>query len=647
MMTINKIMLLLSWLFLWGGTCLFAENGDLKQELVQKLESSRHDTIRLQTLCDLVDISKPEPVVRKGYVDELLKEAEFQKNNLYKCRAYLYHIYICFNENNREALQGWLKLLTDIAQKEKYYDLMFQGKQCDIDLLVLNEAFEELENEAMAMLRQAESLNNKRGVVMAYQSMARAYRMTGRMQQAADILKKAYIQSLEFEDYVFTADISNSLIAVYKETKNYPELLKNIQERDKMLQNELKKEPEMVQSYKMELFYVYISYAEYYLAVNDLQNTKKYLRLTDKYYSGRYFINKVRYLELNKSYFVAMEEWNKAIASIDSLLPIYQKVEYSYYNNSLLDKATLLSELGDYAQALPLYESALIANDSILVSIYNKQVNYIKNAHATEKMQLQTLRFRSYISLSVLILVVVIMVVLLCFYALKYRINRELRRSERQVRQIAQEVEKVNKVKASFISNMNTAIREPLTEVVDCSLALASDEEFTGEQKKRATDVISKTATELCQLINDILDLSRLEAGMMKFQVANLSFTSYFAEAVGVVPTKKEFKVVRKIEPYVNYQISYDGNWLYRLLRSVFVPIEENEKPFSIEIEADRDKNEIKLTAYNSVLTTSDPSQNIVIQTEMNRMLVEYFGGTWMVTPKYVQFTIPLVPNAK
>ena len=33
---------------------------------------------------------------------------------------------------------------------------------------------------------------------------------------------------------------------------------------------------------------------------------------------------------------------------------------------------------------LPLYEKALKANDSISVSIYNKQVNFIRNTHATE-----------------------------------------------------------------------------------------------------------------------------------------------------------------------------------------------------------------------------------------------------------------------
>ena len=165
-MRMNKIILLLSWMFLGGG------DSSAKEILMQKLESTGHDTLRLKTLCELVDVCKPEPIVRKQYVDELLKEAESQKDNLYKCRAYLYHIYICFNENNREELRKWLDLLVPLAKKEKYYDLVFLGEQCDIDLLVLNESFEELEDRATDMLHEAQALKNNKGIVLAYQSIA-------------------------------------------------------------------------------------------------------------------------------------------------------------------------------------------------------------------------------------------------------------------------------------------------------------------------------------------------------------------------------------------------------------------------------------------------------------------------------------------
>lgn len=640
----NKLIVLLCWLFLGGLTYVYAGDSDVKNALVQRLETQEHDTLRLQTLCELIDICKPEPLLRKQYTDELLKEAELQNDNLYKCRAYLYQIYMCFNANDRDSLQKWLDLLVPLAQKEKYYDLMFLGKQCAIDLLVLNEAFEELGNKAEDMLREAQALKNKKGVVLAYQSIARAYCVTDRLEQAADMLEKACATSLEFNDYVFFADINNSLIATYKELKNYPGFLKAIQLREEMLLKEVSKRPEQKLKLKIDFFYLYISYAEYYLAIKDLQNAKKCIRLTDEYYSGEYFINKLRYYEVNKSYFVATNQWDKALVSVDSLIAGYLKVEYSYYNNALLNKADIFLNMDEYEQAIPLYEKALEANDSILVSIYNKQVDFIKNAHATEKMQLQTLSFRYYINLSVLVLIAVIIVVLLIFSIFKYRINRELRRSEKKMRLITQEVVKINKVKESFISNMNNAIREPLTEVVNCSLALASDKEFTKEEKDEASGVISKTATELSQLINDILDLSRLEAGMMKFQVADIFFHTYLEEALAAASTNHTLQVNNQLEQGVNYQVRYDGNWLFRLMRSVFVPM-EGGNALTVSIEVDKEQGKIVVTTYHSILLTPNPNQSIVIQSEMNRMLVEYFGGSWeVVDQEYVKFTIPLIP---
>lgn len=78
-MRMNKIILLLSWMFLGGVAYVYAGDSSAKEILMQKLESTGHDTLRLKTLCELVDVCKPEPIVRKQYVDELLKEAESQR----------------------------------------------------------------------------------------------------------------------------------------------------------------------------------------------------------------------------------------------------------------------------------------------------------------------------------------------------------------------------------------------------------------------------------------------------------------------------------------------------------------------------------------------------------------------------------------
>ena len=79
-------------------------------------------------------------------------------------------------------------------------------------------------------------------------------------------------------------------------------------------------------------------------------------------------------------------------------------------------------------------------------------------------------------------------------------------------------------------------------------------------------------------------------------------------------------------------------------MKTVFVPVDGvPREPLRILIETNMVKNEIAVTAYNSIFITTSPMQSLVIQSEMNRMLVEHFGGTWIVNEEYVQFTIPFV----
>ena len=53
-------------------------------------------------------------------------------------------------------------------------------------------------------------------------------------------------------------------------------------------------------------------------------------------------------------------------------------------------------------------------------------------------------------------------------------------------------------------------------------MALATDNVIDMEDRKRISGSIDKTSTKLMELINNILDLSRLEAGMMKYREENV-----------------------------------------------------------------------------------------------------------------------------
>ena len=72
-------------------------------------------------------------------------------------------------------------------------------------------------------------------------------------------------------------------------------------------------------------------------------------------------------------------------------------------------------------------------------------------------------------------------------------------------------------LKQSFLVNMSHEIRTPLNSIVGFSNILTSDEELTLDDKQEYIDTINKNSDLLLKLVNDILELSRIESGYMSF----------------------------------------------------------------------------------------------------------------------------------
>ncbi|HSN49022.1 MAG TPA: PAS domain S-box protein, partial [Flavobacterium sp.] len=78
--------------------------------------------------------------------------------------------------------------------------------------------------------------------------------------------------------------------------------------------------------------------------------------------------------------------------------------------------------------------------------------------------------------------------------------------------------EESDKLKTSFLANMSHEIRTPMNGILGFA-GLLKDPMLSGDEQKKYIDIIEKSGTRMLNIINDIIDISKIESGLMKVKI--------------------------------------------------------------------------------------------------------------------------------
>ena len=149
----------------------------------------------------------------------------------------------------------------------------------------------------------------------------------------------------------------------------------------------------------------------------------------------------------------------------------------------------------------------------------------------------------------------------------KEKIQKELEKERNNIQALNEELKKakdvaenISKQKSEFLANMSHEIRTPMNSVIGFTEIL--DKEIKNPLHKEYLDSIKKGGNALLRIINDILDLSKIEAGKLEIRNESLNPTNLFLEIESIFHSKiisKNIAFIVDIDKTIPKYIIMDG----------------------------------------------------------------------------------------
>lgn len=132
------------------------------------------------------------------------------------------------------------------------------------------------------------------------------------------------------------------------------------------------------------------------------------------------------------------------------------------------------------------------------------------------------------------------------------RADAELAQKTFEAEQAKQQAEDANRTKSEFLANMSHEIRTPMTAILGYA-DLLLDSSLSNTQRVECVETIRRNGQHLLSLINDILDLSKIEAGKMSIEMID-------CDPMQVVREVESLMRVRATEKHLKFAVIAESN---------------------------------------------------------------------------------------
>lgn len=540
---------------------------------------------------------------------------------------YRYYKYL----GDLSKMETCLNELKTACFKYKVYKFYFQVWSDMLQFYNVRGDTEHVRMQSLKMEEEAKAVNCQEGIDYAKISMARSLAASKKEEEAIKLYKEAL--KSETVQPLTRVLIHDEIVGAYQQIGNNEEAIKALHAQKVVLEQYINENPNYASAFRENRMQMELSYCSVYDNMGDTNNLLKHLNEAKKLYAPNcFFSNFIGYHAYWGAYYRLTHQWEKCFREFDVALAHFDNIQPLYEMVIQRMKGKALYEAGRYKDAAKLYKKLAFMGDSLNRDIVELHQEALQANYNIRKALLDKENLEIQYSWIVVCLIVLLALIVLLMVLRTHKVHRKLRRSEHETREALEIVDTANKMKEVFLHNITHQIRGPLNAVVGFSELLATEKELTPEQIQEYSMDIKKNADLLSQLIFDVLDLSRLESGMMKFNVSDCDVVQLCKDAKMMVEMQEHNLVQLLFETNLDILIIHaDSARFLKLLVSVLTAPRDCGEALTVKYTLSRGNDQLKIVVENSpLLKQLDNIQSI--KHDINRLFLEIFKGSYQIS---------------
>ena len=426
----------------------------------------------------------------------------------------------------------WGQQAYPVLEEENQIELYFRVRQLVVHLYSLCGYIGQAIDEARDMYEKAEKMKHGLGIALSSIAIGDAYYSSNMFEEAINSYKEAIRDPVTFSDNNY-----------YKQTALF-NLISLLMMEGRMQEVEVYRtmllKLQITQKTNLSLqYFTSAMNVSYYILKNDLQKaSENFSEVEEIYQSNRQPYFTQTYLTAKGKYNEAIGNYQLALQCYDDILMnVRRKIRSIVYLRISYDKAALLIKMGRSQYAASIYEEISIITDSIVAPCYAHSMNNLRASYQENRIKVGNKAESNRLFMSCILVGLLVMCIIIYLVLYIRKRNREMSESKIRLEQSKLKLENAIQMKSLFLSNMSHEIRTPLSAISGFSNIL-TDKGLDEATRRQCNEVIQQNSELLIKLINDVIDLSDLAIGKMKFKFDYydpISICQYVVETVNKV----------------------------------------------------------------------------------------------------------------